>query len=280
VLDAAAALAPHRNREASTLLGDLLGGIANRILDGRESEALRARIAEIYLRQLRVVGARLDVASNASAPAEVRRLRSSLIDIVAGGAREPALRAALVRAAVEALTNPGALDTSLRARAWLVAVQAGEERVIATARTALTGSDALARRHAASALGGAREPLATTVRSLALDPAVRGGEAIALVARQFADPSTRDAALEWLLSNYRALVPKLPGYAHALPLSLPGGMCSPQAREKLDAFGQPLVREMGFGRLELDRALESIELCVALKQHHAAEFAGLAARGR
>ena len=64
----------------------------------------------------------------------------------------------------------------------------------------------------------------------------------------------------------------MPDYALAYVLELPGSFCDSAHRAQIAAALTPKVRELGMGELELARALESIDLCVALKQAHAGDI--------
>jgi hypothetical protein len=52
-----------------------------------------------------------------------------------------------------------------------------------------------------------------------------------------------------------------------------GYFCDAAHRASVEQFLTPKMRELGEGELELARALEKIDLCVALKNAHKADIA-------
>jgi aminopeptidase N len=278
LLDAAAALAAHPNHQVATQLGSDLLTIAERMVPQAQQPVLRAHLGAIYLPRLDALGGKLDAAATAGDPPDRQLLRRKLVLLVALGARDPALRGRLVAAATAALADPRALDLGLRDCAWAVAVQERAAPVLDAVHRALTGTDALARDHAAFALGWSDEPRASAARALALDPAVATAEVYGLLAPQFARSATREAAWTWLQANFDALSRRIPDYARSGLFRFAEGFCTDAARAQVQAFGARKVRESGRGELELGRALESIGLCTALRAAHQDDLGALPPR--
>ena len=279
MISGAAALAGHPNRQVATQLGFDLLDVHDRMLDAQQRPLLRTKLGEIYGPQLQAVGAALDARSNAADPPDLRLRRRALVYLVGLGAREPMLRARLAEAAVRSMTDPQALDSGLRDRAWSVAAQEQAPGVVDFLATTLVGSDALARGQAAVALGLATDPrVAERARQLAIDPRVPSSEAMGLVGTQLGAPDTRAEAWGWMQQNFDALGARLPGFVKPFIFQMLQSFCDPQSREQVKAFGEGKARQIGTGELEVARAVEAIDLCVALKAQHQSEFAELSNR--
>jgi aminopeptidase N len=278
MLDAAAALAMHPNRQVSTQPGFDLIEVHDRMLDAPQRAALRQKLADIYGPRLQEVGTRLDAAGNAADTPDVRLLRRSLVHLVGLGAREPALRQQLSEVSVKALADPKALDVGLRDRAWAVAAQDRAPGVFDALVKAVAGDDSLARQHASIALGLDDDPAAAAlVRGLSLDPRVPASEALTLMFLQMGAPQTRVQSWDWLQKNFDKFSGRMPGFLQSFIFQMLEPFCDSKSRGEVDAFGAAKVRQLGTGELEFRRAVESIEICMAQKAAHQDEFKALLA---
>ena len=139
--------------------------------------------------------------------------------------------------------------------------------------------DGLWRSDAAEALGAAQDPeVARQARAFVLDERARLDEVFAIVYAQFVSPVTREDAWTWYQQNMRMLLDRLPGFARTATFDPVGAFCDAPHRASVEQFLTPKVRELGTGELELARALESIDLCVALKKSHSRDIAAALAR--
>jgi len=140
-------------------------------------------------------------------------------------------------------------------------------------RRAWESDDGLWRQHAAQALGAAEDPnVAAQARTFALDERTRLNELFAISNGHFESPTTRDGAWSWYRENFAAVMRRLPGFARPYAFEVPGNFCDAKHRANVEEFLAPQVRELGMGELEFARALENIDLCVALKQAHAQDI--------
>ena len=178
----------------------------------------------------------------------------------------------LLRSARASLGEPAALDTSLRDTAWGVAAQEDPAFADALIEQMAKSQDGLLRQHAAVALGLSEQAAtAVKVRALAFDPGTRTNETLSMLHGQFASPDTRPAAWRWLRDNFDTVMHRLPGLDQPVAFKLPGEFCDARQREEVEAFLKPRSQALGIGALELARALERIDLCVAQKAGHAEE---------
>ena len=270
LLAAARALSQHPVRQVATSLGIELGDLGDRILDSRQRAALQLKIAEIYKPRLQAIGFEPQANAYSNRSVDERLLRRSLLQLVALKGRDPEVRHVLARAARDSLDQPHALDIGLRDIAWTVAVQEdGRSFADELIRGMPESEDGLWRQHASLALSAAEEAeVAAKVRALSLDERVHTGELFQIMHGQYHSPVARDGAWVWYRQNLDALMKRLPGYARPFAMEEPGVFCDVAHRASIAAVLTPKVRELGMGDLELARALESIDLCVALKQAH------------
>ena len=274
LIAAAHSLSQHPVRQVATTLGFELADLGNRVLDDPQRVALHRKMTDIYKPHLQAIGFNPRANAYANQPAEERLLRRTLLTLVAIEARDPEVRHVLARAARDSLDQPDSLDTGFRDAAWSVAVQEdGKPFADELMRRAWESEDGLWRQHAAQALGGAEDPdVAARARAFALDERTRLIELFSISGGQFESPTTRDAAWSWYRENFEAIMKRLPGFARPYIFESPASFCDSKHRASVEEFLAPEVRGLGMGELELARALESIELCVALKQAHARDI--------
>ncbi len=278
---AARELSGHPSRQVATALGLELARLGDRILDATQRAALQRRLAEIYKPRLQNIGFDPRAGAYATRPAEEQLLRRTLLTLVALDARDPEVRHELARAARASLDQPEALDTGIRDRAWTVAVQEdGKPFADELMRRLLETEDGLWREDAAEAIGAAEDPgVAARARAFTLDERARLSEVLSISYAQFESPVTRNDTWTWYLANLEALMHRLPGFARPATFEPAGYFCDSAHRTAVEQFLTPKVRELGAGQLELARALEKIDLCVALKKAHSRDIAAtLAAR--
>lgn len=281
LLAAAQALSGHPARQVSTAIGLELARLSDSILEPSQRTDLRRRLAEIYKPRLQDMGYDLRAGAYVNRPAEEQLLRRTLLRLVALDARDPEVRHELASAARASLDQPEALDTGIRDRAWAVAVQEdGKGFADELLRRALESEDGLWREQAVDALGAAEDPeVAAKVRAFTLDERARLGEIFSIAYSQFDSPVTRNDAWTWYQQNAESLLRRLPGFARSATFGPVGYFCDAAHRSAVEQFLTPKVRELGEGELELARALEKIDLCVALKKAHSADItAALASR--
>ena len=279
MLDAAAALARHPNRQVSTQPGFDLLEVHDRMLDGPQRDAFRKKLAAIYGPRLQAVGVKLDVAGNTADTPEVQLRRRALVYLVGLGARDPGLRQQLSEASVKSLTDPSALDAGLRDRAWAVAVQDGAPGIFDALVNAVTAHDALAGQHASFALGLNDDPAtAAKARELSLDTGVPASNALGIMFLQFGRPETRASSWDWLQKNFDSFSARMPGFFQPFMFQMLESFCDSRSRDEVKAFGATKVKQLGTGELEFRRSVESIEICMAQKAAHKEEFKALLAQ--
>lgn len=264
-LTAARQLAMHPSRLASTAPGLELVDIKDRWADPATREAIARQLRELYGPRLADLG--LDVRRDAYAgeSAAQRQLRRSLASLVVRHGRDPELRARLAAAARASLTDPAALDREFRSLTWTVGVQdLGDAFAQSLEARLLASDDSQLRQDAANAIGAA-EDAKGSARALRLvaDPGIRTMEVFALLGGQFGSPATRDAAWDWFAGNLERVLQGLPGYAKDATFGMVEWFCDTKRRPEIEQTLTAKADEAGSGALEVRRALEGIDLCVA-----------------
>jgi ERAP1-like C-terminal domain len=264
-MEAARHLASHPSRLASIALGSQLVDIKDHWADAATRSALSLRLRELYAPRLAELGLDVHRGAYAAESAERRQLRRSLASLVVVDGRDPVLRSELTEAARASLKNPAALDPEYRSMAWSVAVQELGDPFARSLESALLASeDSLLRRDAAWALGTAEEPKASArALALSLNPAVRTTELYGLIAGQFISPVTRDAAWSWLRGDLDKVLNRIPGFEKGGLFGLAEAFCDASLRPELDRTLTAKSNEIGSGELEVRRAMEGLDLCIA-----------------
>jgi hypothetical protein len=122
------------------------------------------------------------------------------------------------------------------------------------------------------ALGAATAPaLSRRALSLVADPRLRPEERVEPLAAQAARPETRAAAFESLRGHYH-LVAGDASAASRLP-QLASGFCDRARAAEVQAFFRPRAARLPGGERRVDRVVERIELCAALRESQAASAA-------
>lgn len=203
--------------------------------------------------------------------------RRTILDFLATVGRDAQARTALREQGMaylgigrDKLLHTDAVDPNLLELALRVAVQDGEPSVFEAAERALPQAKGPeVRRALLRSLAWATQPaLAARARELALSSKLRANEVLSVLAGQ-RQRDTRDDMWRFVEAQYSKLVPLLPHHAAGdLPV-LTESFCTAQKRREVEAFFTPKVRELPGGPRNLQAALESIDLCVAKRVHHA-----------
>jgi aminopeptidase N len=264
-LVAARQLATHPSRLASISLGLELIDIKDRWADPATRMAIAAHLRELYAPRLTELGLDVRRGAYAGESAERRQLRRSLANLVVMHGLDPVLRAKLADAARASLTDPAALDREFRALAWSIGVQdLGDPFAQSLEALLLASEDSQLRQDAATGIGAAEDPK-SSARALGLvgNPALRTMEMFPLLGGQLDSPVTRDAAWNWLESNFDRVLAGLPGYAKDATFGMAEAYCDAKRRPAIEQKLTAKAKEIGSGALEVQRTLEGIDLCVA-----------------
>jgi alanyl aminopeptidase len=180
-------------------------------------------------------------------------LRSQARDLVLAWLRD--------REAVPASTTRQVLETAAR-----FADEATYARLEAAA---VASEDRRERSHLFNALGRARDPkLRARALGLALQKngeteRVNGRDARELLVYALGDDTNRRAAMDFVRSNFPAIVAKLPKHSPAYLMVPMAELCTRDDREAFATFFKDRAADFDGGPLNYRQSLESIDLCIA-----------------
>jgi len=270
--DGLAALEPMARDEDGTVAVEPLDVLAY-ARDYLVRDDLRPAVDQVAQALYAKTAAKLGWEPRRDEPLETRRLRRRLLDFLAfevedrtvleAAARRGRAYAALAGSTFDVkAVAPDLAETALRA-----AVQAGDSRFFdgLVARLGQT-DDGEARGRILVALGSTRDPkLADRALALSLDPRLRTNERTVTLRALEADRRTREQAFTWLLSNFDALLARIPETnAQALP-QLALAFCDQEHLERAQAFFGPRAEKIPAMPRSLAQTLEAGRICLAYR---------------
>jgi aminopeptidase N len=267
-LAAARSFAPHPDRLVATYLPGVILGYTRRAGSPADRAAASAFVRDLSVARLGELG--LDPARGVYAreTAERRQLRLALANFAVADGRSPAESARLAQAARKSLDgDAGALDPGLRVTALRAALRADPALADRLFEALATSDDPLFRRQAASALGSEAP---TSLLDRTTDKRLQNLEVTGMIAAQFANPDTRNAAMSWLESNLDTLKPRLGGLLGGF-VGITASFCSEADAQRVEKLFRPQMTELGIGELDLARPLATIRQCAALKDKRGAD---------
>lgn len=257
--------------------GQKLVELRHRGLIGDVAKADYQRVMEeIYQPRLAALGFDPKAGLYLSEDPDRQKLRQELVSLVAGEARDSALRHQLDVAAIAYLAgDQSALDQAFRSRALAVHV---EEHGLSAAKdmfermTAATDEDMRgAMRGAVTA--GATPETANWVFSVLDDKRLRASEKLSLVGGLMRSPATRDMTFDWVKAHFEAMTAGAGIFTAGRVASLPSSYCSADKADEIDHIMRAKVEAAGRGTLSFDRMLEDIRDCGVLKDAESAHLA-------
>jgi hypothetical protein len=152
----------------------------------------------------------------------------------------------------------------------------GRDAAEALLTKALASSDSQFRSAAIGALATTGDPaLAQWVVQQMSREGLRSTEMTQLGSGLMSRPETRDTGFEWLKQNAPALVERLGAGAVGGLASAPAAYCDAARAAEIEATFRPLVERHGRGSLALDRSVERVRNCAALKAQASGQIAAV-----
>ncbi|WP_126173226.1 M1 family metallopeptidase [Altericroceibacterium xinjiangense] len=234
--------------------------------------AYRAWLGQSARKDLAALGFDPRAGAYAGADADVLQHRQLVVSRLAF-AGDPEIQRTLIQAADAYLAG----DTSALDRAFLGTAleaklqQGGLPAAKALLQSALDSQDPVFRPTALDRIGGSGNPdIARWFLDEARDPRLRQPERLGTILSIVGTPETRDLGYEWIDRNLDEL---MGGsgifYMRNLPSPL-GGFCSIERADQIAARFRPVFAGTP-GELSLERALERVRNCAALKQARQAQ---------
>jgi alanyl aminopeptidase len=246
-----------------------------RMATAAQKEALESHFSEFYSNKLNETG--LD----ATEDRDKASLQSALVAFLAETARQPALRADLVKMA-EAYTgfgsdnelHPDAANPIIIATALAVAVdELGNDFVDHLYTLTLASTDAVVRGRTLGAMGNTKDPVkAAEVRELVFSQELRDNEIYSILMPQVFMKETRDGAWQWFQQNIDRVLQRVPEAGWGRLTAVGQAFCNAEKQAEVEAFFAGRVEDLTGGPRNLAKTLESIDLCIAKVQHHKSDM--------
>jgi hypothetical protein len=103
-------------------------------------------------------------------------------------------------------------------------------------------------------------------------PGLRPNEMQLIAAGLMGRPETRDLGFAWLRENAGPMAERFGAGAVGRLINLPASYCVAERASEIEAIFRPLVERYGRGGLALDRSVERVRNCAALRAQRAAEL--------
>ncbi len=262
-------IAAHPSREVATMpLGDL-EFIRSQVIDQARRTELEAYYARLYQPRLDAIG--LNPGKDDSA--ELRLLRSDLVDFLAQSARSGPVRTRLTewgRAYIgyggDGQLHADAVPPDLLAQSLIVANQELDAPFFeALDRQLEKSSDGNVRDNLLFAMARSDDPdLARRARELMLSPRLRTNERFLIAFGQMRDPVNADAMFQWFKAHATLMMPLMPDRMRNRMPMLASSYCTPERADEVKAYFTPLIGANPGGERSLNNVLEGIALCHAL----------------
>ena len=250
--------------------------IANYIATPSEKEQLAVYLDYLYRPILDRLGLKADTQDDKNNPVATSLLRRNIVNFMALRVKEPNLRSELLVVAKAYIGFEGdnqldktVINQDLAGAALTVGVQMlGRPYFDALNEMIDDSSDSVFRRAGLRALGSTTEPdLADEVRSMILSLSVKNNERGYLIGAQMRYKENHHAVYEWLKTYFAVLSTVLPEMVLAYTPIVGSGFCTLEDAADLEAFFNEQTAHIPGAQRNLDKTLERIRICVALKNN-------------
>jgi cytosol alanyl aminopeptidase len=255
-----------------------LTALGDAVLDTEHREKLHEFGAQLYKPRLDKIGLLPKEAEDEAA----RLLRVPLATYLALHARVEAIRERLSLMGQDYIgyedggeIHPEAAPPDLRPLALTVAAQeVGRPFTESLAHVLAESGDAELRRAVTQALAAVEDPhIAADIRAFTLGDTMRLREILTVIQGQLRNPAIRDDAWNWYRTNFDALMDKLPPWARNNAPGAVKSFCSNRHLREAREFFSEKASSLPGAELALGQAVETIELCIALKGARGAAIA-------
>jgi len=249
--------------------------IYERMATEGQKQALQQRFSDFYASRLEAAG--LD----SSEDRDKAQLQAKLVGFLAETAKQPELRAELVKMAVvysgygtDAKIHPAAANPIIIGTALGVGVDdLGDDFVDHLHALALGSTDAVVRGHMLGAIGMTKDPAkAAEIRELIFSEELRDNEIYEILFPQAFMPETRDATWLWFQQNIDRILARMPKPAWGRITVIGSAFCDTEKQAEVQAYFAQRINDLTGGPRYLAKTLEGIDLCVAKVEQHQAEM--------
>ncbi len=199
---------------------------------------------------------------------ETRLLRAYLVPYLAREGAEPELQAEARRLALAWLDDRAAISASMAGPVLEAAAAHGDRELFNRFQAALAAAkERRDRRRLYAALATfPDERLVGEAFALYLAPGTDEREASAMFAAATHDEAGRSAGWKFLQANYDAIIARVPREALGWTPYVAAGFCDAERRRETEEFFRGRVEKLPGGPRNLAKVLESMDVCIALRQ--------------
>jgi len=273
----AKAMAANPYSGAATDGGERLEGLRVRgMIPDAELPAYRKLIDGIYTPKLARLGFDPKAGVYAKEDPDTQHLRSDMVSLLAGEARDPAVLAKLDAAATAYLGgDKTALDQSMLGSALAAHVsKGGETAASALFAKAVASDDSLFRSAALNAVSGSGDAgIGRWIIQHLDDKGLRVTEKIGLLRGLMSEPATRAIGFDALKTRFDSFVKDAGIFTVSGLLTMPSYFCSVEDAKAIEAAFGPKVAAYKRGALPLARTVERVHDCGVLEQEKGAAIA-------
>jgi len=261
--------------QVATAPMDQMSFMYDRMATDGQKQVLEQRFAEFYSSKLDDTG--LEVTEDR----DKASLQAALVTFLAETAKQPELRAVLVKMAVaytgygrDGEIHPAAANPIIIETALTVAVdELGDDFVDHLLQLALGSTDAVVRGRTLGAIGNTKDlNKAKEIRELVFSADLRDNEIYSILFPQAMMAETRDATWEWFQKNIDMVLKRIPEESWGRMTAVGSAFCDAEKQVEIEDFFGDRIGDMMGGPRNLAKTLESIDLCIAKAQHHQAEM--------
>ncbi|MBW4332073.1 M1 family metallopeptidase [Stakelama sp. CBK3Z-3] len=251
------------------------GLVGHDVLPDSATDSYRAMIGSIYGPILDRLGFDPSGDSGDNDP-DRQKLRRSVVSLMAGGAKDEAVRAKLANAARAYLNgdadaiSPAYLDLGL----GILVDQGDLAFAKQLAEKALASEDASFRSAALGAISGSgKADIANWLLNDFHDPRLRRNEQFRFLYGLAGNADTRQTAYDYVFANFDQIAGSAGIFLGSRLPALFNRSCSMEEADKLDQVMRPKIEEADVGMLGFNRTVEQIRTCANLKTARGAELA-------
>ena len=279
VVAGARSLATHKERYAATFLPSTLAALSQTEMTATDRDNYGRMVHTLFAPRLAELGLDLRAGAYKAEASERRELRRVLANYVADEGKDTQARGKFVSATQAYLGgDTAALDPAFRPLGLqIVAKDGGLPMVQKLFDRLIASTDPQERSEIVQALSSVdRADLAPRVLELRRDSRLNNLEGLRMGLGLAFDASTRDIAYTSAIEHFDTMAKATPLIASFL-LGIGSGYCSEDRARRVEADLRPKVASLHLSPLELDRSVETIRKCAAIKAAKGSEIsAGLA----
>ena len=117
------------------------------------------------------------------------------------------------------------------------------------------------------------ENLAKEIQGWVLSEKIRDNEIYYILRGQMSEDTLRPSMWNWFKQNIEGVKGRVSSFSQNRIPGLGAYFCDANGKAQVEEFFNPIIKDISGGERALAQTLETIELCVAKKEHHQAEVA-------